>query len=128
MPLTVTPIYAGLLALLLVALSFRVIRFRRAARISLGDGGDEEMRRRVRVHGNFIEYVPIALILMLLAELQHQSYWLLHLMGALLIVGRLAHAYGVARVPQVMPMRVAGMVSTVAAILIGAVSNLAAAI
>ena len=46
MTLSITPIYAALFALFFVALSLRVIRFRRSARISLGDGGDEELRRR----------------------------------------------------------------------------------
>ena len=128
MPIVVTPIYAGLLALLYVFLSFRVIRMRRGARINLGDGGDAEMQRRMRVHGNFSEYVPLTLILMFLAEWLDQSVWLLHLMGVLLLVGRTAHAYGVSQTPQILPLRVAGMVSTIAAIIIGAIANLTGAL
>ena len=128
MQLAVTTVYAGLFALFFVLLSLRVIRFRRAAGISLGDGGDEEMRRRVRVHANFAEYVPLALILMALAELQAQPAWIIHLTGVLLAAGRAAHAYGVSRAPQIMPLRVGGMIATIAAIVAGAGANLAAAL
>ena len=128
MPIVVTPIYAGLLALIYVALSFRVIRRRRAERINLGDGGDAEMQRRIRVHGNFSEYVPLGLILMFLAEWLGQSVWLIHLMGVLLVVGRTAHAFGVSRTPQIVPLRVAGMASTIAAIMVGAIANLTGAL
>lgn len=128
MPIVVTPVYAGLLALLYVFLSFRVIRRRRGARINLGDGGDAEMQRRMRVHGNFAEYVPLGLILMFLAEWMHQSVYVIHLMGLLLLFGRTAHAVGVSHNPQISPLRVAGMVGTFAALIIGAIVNLTGAL
>ena len=128
MVLSITPVYAGLFALFFVALSLRVIRFRRSARISLGDGGDEELRRRTRVHANFAEYVPLTLVLMALAELQGQPDWTIHLIGALLGIGRVAHAYGVSQAPQVLKLRVLGMVMTIAAIVTGAAANLAVAL
>ena len=128
MTLSITPVYAALFALFFVALSLRVIRFRRSARISLGDGGDEELRRRTRVHANFAEYVPLTLLLMALAELQGQPGWSIHAIGALLAIGRLAHAYGVSQAPQIMKLRVLGMVTTIAAMVTGAVTNLTAAL
>jgi uncharacterized membrane protein YecN with MAPEG domain len=128
MQLAITPVDAGLFALFFVFLSLRVIRLRRTARVSLGDGGDEELRRRSRVHANFAEYVPLTLILMLLAELQGQPGWVIHLIGALLLAGRAAHAYGVSQAPQILKLRVAGMVATIAAMVIGAVTNLVAAL
>ena len=128
MALSITPIYAALFALFFVALSLRVIRFRRSARISLGDGGDDELRRRTRVHANFAEYVPLTLVLMALAELQGQSGWSIHAIGALLAVGRLAHAYGVSQAPQIGKLRVLGMVTTITAMVTGAVANLTAAL
>lgn len=128
MVLSITPVYAALFALFFVALSLRVIRFRRSARIILGDGGDEELRRRTRVHANFAEYVPLTLVLMALAELQGQPDWTIHLIGALLGIGRVAHAYGVSQAPQVLKLRVLGMVMTIAAIVTGAATNLAAAL
>lgn len=127
MQVAVAPAYAGLLALLFVFLSLRVIRFRRAAGVSLGDGGDEELRRRIRAHANFAEYAPLALILMTLAEVQGQAAWIIHLVGVPLVAGRAAHAYAVSQAPQIMPLRVAGMIATIAAILVAAAANLAGA-
>jgi uncharacterized membrane protein YecN with MAPEG domain len=84
--------------------------------------------RRTRVHANFAEYVPLTLVLMALAELQGQPGWSIHAIGALLAVGRLAHAYGVSQAPQIGKLRVLGMVTTIAAMVTGAVANLTAAL
>lgn len=128
MPLAITPAYAGLFALFLIILSLRVIGMRRSARVSLGDGGNPDLMRCMRVQGNFIEYVPLILILMLLAELLGQPSWIIHAIGLVLLAGRLAHAYGVGRSPQVMRLRVLGMVLTLTALVAGAVVNLTAAL
>ena len=79
--MSITPLYAGVVTLFFVFLSFRVIGGRRAARVALGDGGDRILLRRLRVHGNFAEYVPLAIVLMALAELQGAPAWTLHLVG-----------------------------------------------
>ena len=120
----VTPIYAGLLALLLVFLSVRVIRARRAARIALGDGGDRALLRRMRVQANFAEYAPLVLVLMAMAELQGAIPVLIHAIGLLLIIGRLCHAYGVSQEPETFRFRVGGMALTFAALVSGALVNL----
>ena len=122
--MTITPIYAGLAALFFVLLSFRVIGLRRAVGVSLGDGDDSLLRRRLRVHGNFAEYVPLALVLMTLAELQGVPAWTLHLIGTLLIAGRLLHAYGVSQEPEQIRLRVAAMIMTFMALVTGALTNL----
>lgn len=57
---TITMAYAGLLALMFVALSARVIVRRRSAHAALGDGDDNDLSRRIRAHGNFAEYAPLA--------------------------------------------------------------------
>jgi uncharacterized membrane protein YecN with MAPEG domain len=108
----ITAFYAALLALLFMVLSVRVIGFRRAVRIGLGDGGDTALLRRVRVHANFAEYVPICLLLIGLAESLRAPMVLLHAMGVLLLAARLSHAYGVSRQPETFLFRVAGMVGT----------------
>jgi uncharacterized membrane protein YecN with MAPEG domain len=60
--MTVTPIYAGLLAIVFVLLSARVILGRFGpGNPSLGDGGNLDMLRRIRGHANFAEYVPLTL-------------------------------------------------------------------
>jgi uncharacterized membrane protein YecN with MAPEG domain len=126
--IAITPVYAALLALFFVFLSIRVVLQRRQAKVALGDGGNRPLLRRLRVHGNFAEYVPLALILMLLAELQQGPAWLINAIGVLLIAGRLLHAYAVSREPEPLPVRAAGMVLTMSAIIIGAIANLVLAI
>jgi uncharacterized membrane protein YecN with MAPEG domain len=88
----VTPLYAGLLVLWFLVLAWRVIR-RRGHGISLGDGGDPAMLRVIRGHGNFAEYVPLALLLLAILELCNFSVYVLHGLGAMLLVGRLLHGY-----------------------------------
>lgn len=90
--MVVTPVYAGLLTLLYLVLSLRVVVFRQRG-ISLGDGGDPNMLRVIRGHGNFSEYVPLALLLMLVMELSQFSNYFLHVLGVVLVIGRLMHAY-----------------------------------
>lgn len=90
--MVVTPLYAGLLTVLYLVLSFRVIQLRQRG-ISLGDGGDPQMLRVIRGHGNFSEYVPLALVLMAVLELSQFSNYVLHALGFVLLVSRLLHAY-----------------------------------
>ena len=123
MVVTITPIYAAALALLYIYLSLRVIGYRRDNLISLGDGDDPVMQARMRVHANFAEYVPFALLVMLFVEIQRGHPLWLHLIGAALLIGRLCHAYGVSQHPQIMALRVGGMFLTFAALLLGAAIN-----
>jgi uncharacterized protein len=88
----VTPIYAGLLALLFLVLSYRVIVLRGHG-ASLGDGGNPILLRRIRAHGNFSEYVPFILLMIGVLELSHFSIYLLHALGITLVVARLLHGY-----------------------------------
>ncbi|MGR3313415.1 MAPEG family protein [Roseovarius indicus] len=111
MPLTVTPLYAGALALLLIFLSFRVIFYRWSSKISLGDD-DKALRKRIRTQANCAEYAPFGVLLLLLAELQGAPIWALHLLGLTLLAGRLLHAVGFGSTPQILPLRQAGMVLT----------------
>jgi uncharacterized membrane protein YecN with MAPEG domain len=87
----VTPIYAGLLAIWYFVLSIRVIRYRGAAKINLGDGGDPHMVRLQRAHANFAEYVPLILLMIGCLELSHCSIYILDVLGAALLLARLLH-------------------------------------
>ncbi|MDJ0941853.1 MAG: MAPEG family protein [Kiloniellales bacterium] len=123
--MTVTPLYAALCGLLLILLSRRVIQQRQRFKVALGDAGEPQIQRAMRVQANFVEYAPIGLVLLALAELQGHAVWLLHGLGLLLICGRLLHAFGVAREPENIRFRVAGMALTFAAIALGSLANLA---
>ena len=92
-PLAVTLTTACILTLSYLVLTVRVVRGRRRHRVSLGDGGNDELWARVRVHGNFGEYVPLALILMGLLETSNGNT----IIGALLIAVRVLHVFGIQR-------------------------------
>lgn len=122
----ITALYAAVLALILVVLSVRVIAVRRRLRIAVGDAGDDTLARRIRAHGNFTEYVPIALILMLSGEVAGAPAWMLHALGATLVVGRLTHAWSLSA--HSIPGRTIGMTLTFIVLVGGAVMAVAAAV
>ena len=116
---TVVPIYAAIFAVMLVALSLRVAKTRGDVRVPIGDGGNTILLRRIRVQGNFTEYVPMALILFMFVELQGWPRWLVHGLCLELLAARLLHAYGIAQEPEDIRLRATGMATT-ALLLIGA--------
>ncbi|MEO7335889.1 MAG: MAPEG family protein [Caldimonas sp.] len=116
----IVPLYAGLLALLFVALSVRTLRMRRRLRIAIGDAGNEEMLRAMRVHSNFAEYVPFSLLLLFLVESSGASAVLVHGLGLCIVAGRLSHALGVSRLRENFAFRVFGMVMTLIPMIIAA--------
>ena len=120
----VTTFYASLLGVLLIYLSARVSMNRRRARVSLGLGEDVGLERANRAQGNFVEYVPIGLILLLLLEQEVAQMWLLHLLGAMLLLGRLMHAWGLTRRQSVNVYRFWGTALTWLMILATALLNL----
>lgn len=90
----ITLLVASLHVLLYLVLSMRVVRRRVAARVGVGSGGDEELTLRMRVHGNFAEYVPLALLMLALLELCGLPAALLWTLGMVLLLGRILHAIG----------------------------------
>lgn len=112
----VTAFYAALLAALFVLLSVRVIAQRREAKVEIGPGESRELLRRMRVHANFAEYAPFALVLLALAESLKAPSPLLHLIGLILVSGRYVHAYGLSQNPHNLRLRVWGMTLTFIAI------------
>lgn len=108
----ITPFYAAVLALVFVVLSVRTIRLRRRLQIGVGDAGNVEMLRAMRVHANFAEYVPLTLLLIFMMETAGAYTWLVHVLCLCLIVGRVAHAYGVREVAEDYRYRIFGMVMT----------------
>ncbi len=93
----ITGIYVALATLLVLVLAARVSTGRYGKKIGLGDGGDHDMNRRIRVHANALENLPLALLLLLLLELgQTQPLWL-HVFGCTLLLARVLHAVGLSR-------------------------------
>ncbi len=93
----ITGLYAALCALLIVLLSLRIVRLRNRLKIGIGDGGDKVLNKAIRAQANAIEYVPISLVMLLIFENNGGSTLMVHLSGAILLLGRLLHAYGLSR-------------------------------
>jgi len=108
----ITPAYAAIFALFYVGLSLRTLRLRRKHGIGMGDGGEILLARAVRVHANFSEYVPIALLLISFWERQGSGPIWVHILATLLLIGRIAHAVGMSQVNENGLLRVIGMVLT----------------
>ena len=89
-----TGLYAGLCGLLFIWLSWKVIVERQRTKVGLGDGGDPDLQRAIRVHANFIEYTPLALVLLALVDVMSAHDWLVHAFGIALVLSRVLHAQG----------------------------------
>lgn len=113
-------LYAALFAVMLIALAARVILLREQHQVALGVGGHRALERAVRVHGNFTEYVPFALLLFWMVEASGASAPWIHGLCATLLLGRLVHAYGVSQTRETLALRVVGMVLTFTALLVAA--------
>lgn len=118
MPLQITATYAAVLALLLIVLSYHVILARAKAGVSILDGGDMALATRIRRHGNFAEFVPMALIVMALAEGLGGNATALHVAGVLLVAGRVLHPLGLDAARAVHPLRIIGITAGQASVLI----------
>lgn len=75
-------------------LAIRVIRLRASKRVIHHDGGDEMLQRRMRAQANFIENVPLTLIVIAAIELTGRGAAWLAIVGAVFMLARLAHAFG----------------------------------
>jgi uncharacterized membrane protein YecN with MAPEG domain len=94
MPIVITAIYAGILALVILALGINVTVHRVKLKVPLGDGGNAQMLRMIRLHANAIEYIPLALLLMAIYEINGGWHAALHVIGIALIAGRLIQTAG----------------------------------
>lgn len=90
----ITGLYAALCALLILALSLRIVRLRTHHKIGLGDGGVAELGCAIRAQANAVEYVPILMIMLLIIENNGATAFAVHAYGATLLLARLLHAFG----------------------------------
>ena len=120
--LEITPYYALALILILVGLTVNVIRMRYTLRVSLLDGGNPDLTKAMRAHGNFIEYVPLCLLLIALCELNGSVDWIIHALGAALVLSRLFHATSILK--SILLFRQIGMTFTFTCLVFSAIALL----
>jgi uncharacterized membrane protein YecN with MAPEG domain len=118
MTLTTTTLCAIALIPIWLVLWIRVTSIRSAIGCSIGDAGDMKLLQKIRQHGNFIEWVPLILVLMILAEAQGTDALWLHAAGALLVIGRLAHPFGLKIDNAGHPLRYVGNGTNILAVLV----------
>jgi uncharacterized protein len=107
----VASLYIACFALLVLALSGRVMQQRWQCRVAFGDGGTEAapLRRAMRAQGNAVEYLPISALVLVACELAGMSHGALHLWGTVLLLARIAHAVGISRAEGTSPLRAGGI-------------------
>jgi hypothetical protein len=117
----ITALYAALLGLVFVFLSMQTIRVRGQVKTGLGAGEHPRLLRAMRVHANFAEYTPLALIVIYFLEVQGANVWVVHALGLSLLLGRCLHAYGFGQENENFALRKAGMILTFSTILVSCV-------
>jgi uncharacterized protein len=120
--ITITPTYVALLGIILLALSIRVVAVVRAkGGILYGDGGNADYNLVVRGQANFIEYVPMAVILIAFAEAGGTPALWIHGFGVALVIGRILHPMGLTNEDGINPLRFIGTNLTWLTILIASI-------
>jgi uncharacterized protein len=122
MTLAITTTYALPLIAIWFVLWIGVTSTRSTMNQSIGDAGNSALLQKIRRHGNFIEWVPFVLLLMTIAELQGAGALWLHAAGALLLIGRIAHPFGLKIESAGHPLRYVGNGTNILAVAILAVT------
>lgn len=121
----ITLFYAGVLAIFYVFLGFYVVKNRRLHRVSLGVGSNvPALERAVRIYGNFAENVPFFIVLLALIEMNGAYLWIIHMLGIMMVAGRIIHSLGIKHHEGASRERVIGMLLTWLSILGAAVMAL----
>lgn len=119
--LHIVPFYAALLTFLYIGLSLKTIKMRAKYKISIGDSQNMEMVRAIRVHANFAEYAPLALILFSMMEINGASANLIHGLCIVFLIARILHAYGVSRIDEKFIFRMIGIPMTLTSLGVAAI-------
>ena len=127
-PTFVVGILTAVLALLFLYLSYNVIRLRVRHKVEMGTGGVSELEQAMRAHGNFAEYVPLALILLYACLGMGTSAIVIYVACALLLVGRFVHAFGLIKSRGITQGRTVGFMATAIAIFVLSIACIVAAV
>jgi len=118
----ISAIYIVISSILIGRLSLVVIKARRKYKISVGNNGNEELNLAIAAHSTNIEYLPIALLLLLVLEFNGAGIIVIHITGIILIVSRMVHTRGL--LAANLKQRIIGMQMTFFTILSLAAMNL----
>ncbi|MEM1141739.1 MAG: MAPEG family protein [Pseudomonadota bacterium] len=118
--LSIIPIYLAVLGVLFVPFTMRVGMYRMKSNISLGTGDDRELERRMRAQANFVETVPLAIVLLIVMEFLGATPVWLHALGSALVIGRIAHYLGLSGLGPA-AFRPLGMILTLSSFIVSSV-------
>ena len=121
--LPITMVTACIFGLMLIWLSFRVVKLRVQGEVLIGEGDSEDLLFKIRTHANFSEYVPLCLILFGLVEGAGGNSTLIMVIAALFIVARVLHVLGMGADAN-LKFRQLGMVGTFSSIAVLSVYGL----
>ena len=116
--------YIAAFGFLTIFHAIQVIRLRWKHRVPLGSGGNLELERMIRVHGNHSEYVPMGLILLFALEYMEAPVLFIHLVGTTFLIGRIFHGIGLGRSPGPSKERVVGMIVSLTSLALGSLGVL----
>ena len=109
---TITLLYAGILGIISLVLAMGAASARGPAGVSIGTGDDPKLLVANRRHGNFIEWVPMALLLMALLEANGVGATATHVFGIVLTIARICHPLGLDTEKMTHPLRFVGAAGT----------------
>lgn len=118
----ISVIYAMISAILIIRLSLNVIKQRYINRVSIGNGGVEELEVAMAAQSNAVEYIPIALLLLFALEYNGASIIIVHILGLSLLTGRIIHARAMQE--KSLKARILGMRITIYTIIGLVIANL----
>ena len=128
--LNISAMYAGFFTIILIFLSARVSVVRHKKRVALGDCGDIDVLKAIRVQQNFTEYVPIFLIGLVVLELTGYDDAFIHYLALTMLIGRVFHIIGIGYVENIsnkgrrsinLGFRIAGMTLTYLSLFTGGI-------
>jgi uncharacterized protein len=94
MPLPVTAFVAAICALMLLITAVDTVRQRLRLKAAFGDAGDAKLISASRSHANLAEHAPIVILLLAFLEMSRANHVGLMAIGALFLLGRVAHIIG----------------------------------
>lgn len=116
MLLQTTLCLAAAAAVINLWLAMRIGKLRMSAKVLHGDGGNDALMQRMRAQANFIENVPLALILIGAIELSGKGGQWLAIVGAVFMLARVAHGIGMDNTKP-NPLRAGGTLVTMLTLL-----------